>query len=122
MQKFRNADLELPRNFLKHTHADGERERESQNHRPGIERELEPLAVGRRVGCHKYLLDENLSRMAREWVSTAGPEKESGQNRAGGDSEGKAPLRRLKAGCGKLVPKCCAAAKVGIRSARLIVC
>jgi hypothetical protein len=27
--------------------------------------------------------------------STADPEKESGQNRAGGDSEGKAPLRRL---------------------------
>jgi len=28
--------------------------------------------------------------------NTAGPEKESSQNRAGGDSEGKAPLRRLR--------------------------
>jgi len=30
-------------------------------------------------------------------MNTAGPEKESGQNRAGDDSEGKAPLRKLKA-------------------------
>jgi hypothetical protein len=46
-------------------------------------------------------LQERMSAIDRENDpcknrSTAGPEKESSQNRVGGDSEGKAPLRKFE--------------------------